>query len=62
MSMDEVRRMFGRPRTVMQFKLKNEEVWDWRYRSNGTARFFNVHFDITSGKVVRTSSSDVMEN
>lgn len=62
MSREEVRRMFGRPRTIMQFKLKNEEVWDWRYRSNGTPRFFNVHFDISSGKVVRTSSSDVMEN
>ena len=60
MSKDEVRRMLGRPRTVMQFKLKNEEVWDWRYLSNGEMRFFNVHFDIATGKVVRTSSSDAM--
>lgn len=62
MSKDEVRHMLGRPRTVMQFKLKNEEVWDWRYLSNHETRFFNVHFDITSGKVTRTSSSDAMPN
>ncbi|HJV81410.1 MAG TPA: hypothetical protein VJ651_11300 [Noviherbaspirillum sp.] len=60
LSKDEVRRMLGKPRSVVQFKLKNEEVWDWRYldRSMQTPRFFNVHFDMTSGKVTGTSSSD----
>lgn len=62
MSKDEVRRMLGRSRTVVQFKRKNEEVWDWRYLSGGTMRFFNVHFDITSGKVTQTSSSDAINN
>lgn len=61
MSKDEVWRMLGKPRTVMQFKLKNEEVWDWRYLSGNTMRFFNVHFDITSGKVTQTSSSDAAD-
>lgn len=58
MDKDEVRHMLGRPRTVQQFKLKNEEVWDWRYLLGTEARLFNVHFDMSSGKVTRTSSSD----
>ncbi|MDB5728296.1 MAG: outer membrane protein assembly factor BamE [Noviherbaspirillum sp.] len=62
-SKDEVRRMLGRPSSVVQYKRKNEEVWDWRYSpGNGLeARMFNVHFDITSGKVTGTSSSDLMK-
>lgn len=62
MSKDEVRRMLGKPRTVVQYKLKNEEAWDWRYLpSPGTdARFFNVHFDMDTGKVTQTSSSDAV--
>ena len=62
MSRDEIRRMLGKPRTVVQFKLKNEEVWDWRYQDATMPRFFNVHFDITSGKVTRTSSSDALNH
>ncbi|HJV85373.1 MAG TPA: outer membrane protein assembly factor BamE [Noviherbaspirillum sp.] len=62
LSKEEVRRMLGRPRSVVQFKLKNEEVWDWRYQSWEGARFFNVHFDMTSGKVTGTSSSDAVMN
>ncbi len=60
MSQDEVRRLLGRPRTVVQFKLKSEEVWDWRYlpKDSTESRLFNVHFDIASGKVTRTSVSD----
>lgn len=59
MSMDTVRRLLGKPRTSVRFKLKNEEVWDWRYlKSNTESRFFNVHFDIDSRQVTRTSSSD----
>jgi outer membrane protein assembly factor BamE (lipoprotein component of BamABCDE complex) len=59
MSKDEVRRLLGRPLSVVQFKLKNEEVWDWRYlQSNVTPRLFNVHFDIDSGRVTQTSAID----
>lgn len=59
MSKDNVRKLLGKPRTIVQFKLKNEEVWDWRYMdSTTTTRLFNVHFDIDSGKVTRTSSND----
>ncbi|HJV52250.1 MAG TPA: outer membrane protein assembly factor BamE [Noviherbaspirillum sp.] len=62
MSKEEVRSMLGRPRSVMQFKLKNEEVWDWRYLSNGAVRLFNVQFDMATGKVSGTSSMDVFNN
>lgn len=59
MSMDEVRRMLGKPRGAMQLKLKNEEVWDWAYlQPTQKTRLFNVHFDIGSRKVTRTSSSE----
>ncbi|MDP9108277.1 MAG: outer membrane protein assembly factor BamE [Pseudomonadota bacterium] len=59
MSRDDVRWLLGKPRTVVPFPLKNEEVWDWRYRDiNPDQRFFNVHFDRDSGRVTRTSSSD----
>jgi outer membrane protein assembly factor BamE (lipoprotein component of BamABCDE complex) len=58
MTRDEVRRLLGKPRTVVQYKLKNEEAWDWRYQVGTEPRFFNVHFDITSGRVTGTSSQD----
>jgi len=58
MSRDEVRRLLGRPRNVAEYRLKNEEVWDWRYLDpTNTPRFFNVHFDRGTGKVTQTSSS-----
>jgi outer membrane protein assembly factor BamE (lipoprotein component of BamABCDE complex) len=62
MSKDEVRRMLGKPRTIAQYKLKNEEAWDWRYRPSTSPdpRFFNVHFDMGSGRVTYTSSSDAV--
>lgn len=59
MSRDEVRRLLGKPRRVVPFKRLNEEVWDWRYVStNPAVRLFNVHFDLETGKVRRTSTSD----
>nr|WP_151636479.1 outer membrane protein assembly factor BamE [Noviherbaspirillum aerium] len=62
MTRDEVRRLLGKPRTVVQYKLKNEEAWDWRYQAGTDHRFFNVHFDITSGRVTQTSSQDANNN
>ena len=59
MSKEEVRWLLGKPRTIVEFKLKNEEVWDWRYLHQTTeSRFFNVHFDVNSRQVTRTSSSE----
>jgi len=59
MTMEEVRRTLGRPRSATDFPLKNETVWDWRYlEPPGTERIFNVHFDRDSGRVTTTSVSD----
>lgn len=59
MSMDAVRRILGKPRKAVQFKLKNEEVWDWLYLERpGVTRLFHVHFDLGTNVVTRTSSSD----
>jgi len=59
MTKGDVRWLLGKPRTVVPFKASNEEVWDWRYlNANPATRMFNVHFDMASGKVKRTSSSD----
>jgi hypothetical protein len=57
-SKDEVRRLLGKPRSIAQYKLKNEEAWDWRYLNGATTRLFNVHFDMSTGKVTQTSTSD----
>ena len=57
MTRDEVARLLGQHRSVQNFVLSGEEVWDWNiYNSYGTlATLFNVHF--IDGKVVRTSRS-----
>lgn len=57
MSVDDVRRLIGKPGEKTVFKLKNEEVWSWRYASPQPAtRMFNVHFDM-DGRVKSTSES-----
>jgi hypothetical protein len=62
MTRDEVRRKLGKPRSSVEFPLKNEEVWDWRYmESPGEERLFNVHFDRGSGRVTRTSVSNELQ-
>lgn len=60
MGKEEVRRILGKPRSIVQFKLKNEEVWDWLYQAATAPRLFNVHFDMTSGKVTRASTSEAL--
>jgi outer membrane protein assembly factor BamE (lipoprotein component of BamABCDE complex) len=58
MAMDDVRRLLGKPRSTAQYRLKNEEVWDWLFQEGGTRRLFNVHFDMASRRVLRTTTSD----
>lgn len=59
MSQAEVRHLLGRPRSVQEFRLKNEQVWDWRYLDpTSKPRLFNVHFDRGTGRVTRTSASE----
>lgn len=59
MTKGDVRWLLGRPLSVVPFKRLNEEVWDWRYfATNPPTQLFNVHFDLTTGKVKSTSVSD----
>lgn len=60
MDKPEVRRILGKPKSIVQFKHLNEEVWDWKYLSGTGTRLFNVHFNLQSGKVMKTSGSDEM--
>jgi outer membrane protein assembly factor BamE (lipoprotein component of BamABCDE complex) len=55
MSRDDVHRMLGKPTNTVQFRLKNEEVWDWRFLDGVDTKMFNVHFDMSTGKVTQTS-------
>jgi SmpA / OmlA family len=54
---DDVRRTLGKPSEQVQFKLKNEVVWSWKFSpSPGKSEIFNVHFN-PEGKVKTTSKS-----
>lgn len=44
---DEVRRMLGKPAKVQTYRLKGEEVWDWRFAEGTTGiKIFSVTFDL----------------
>ncbi len=48
MSMEEVRRMLGKPKAILRFDLKRELHYDWRYRdgpNESDSRVFTVVFD-----------------
>lgn len=63
MTMDQVRRILGKPRKETQMTLKKEVVWDWLYLERvDFPRLFHVHFDIATNKVTGTSSSDYLIN
>lgn len=58
MNKDQIRRMLGKPTKVEAFRLKQEEVWGYRWFESPTDRaFFNVHFN-NEGIVTTTSRSD----
>lgn len=60
MSQHEIRRKFGKPRSIVLLALKNETVWDWLYLDESQAeKLFNVHFD-ADDKVTHTSVSDLI--
>jgi len=52
----EVRRRLGRPAVTQVFKLKNQEVWDWRYLEDQQPRVFSVTFGM-DGRVLSTASA-----
>jgi hypothetical protein len=56
LSRDEVHRLLGKPKEIVQFPRLGEEVWSWRYfDSNVWHYFFNVHFAQATGAVLRVS-------
>lgn len=63
MAQDEVRALLGRPAKMQRFDLKQEELWEWRFKgSDGaplgrTSRIFSATFD-SAGKVTTTSIAD----
>lgn len=50
MTRDQVRGLLGKPGEVFLYEARNEEVWSWRYEEQNPM-FFNVLFDLTSGRV-----------
>jgi len=56
MSMEQVRRMLGKPAKRTPYALKKEEAWDWRYmQPPGTSMLFTVWFD-PDMRVLRTTT------
>jgi outer membrane protein assembly factor BamE (lipoprotein component of BamABCDE complex) len=54
----QVRQALGRPAQTQRYALKNQEVWDWRFKVGGEgARLFSVTFD-GEGKVLRSAVID----
>jgi outer membrane protein assembly factor BamE (lipoprotein component of BamABCDE complex) len=59
MTMDEVRRILGKPTTIAEYPLKKERVWSWHWLEDGVNRdaMFNAHFG-PDGIVTTTSRSE----
>jgi hypothetical protein len=44
LTQNEVRTLLGRPMKMVPYALKNEEVWDWRFRPQNESKIFSVTF------------------
>jgi outer membrane protein assembly factor BamE (lipoprotein component of BamABCDE complex) len=54
----EVRKLLGRPAVMRRYELKNQEVWEWRFKQDGQMdKVFSVTFD-ASGKLLSTAIAD----
>ena len=54
----QVRAMLGRPAKTWHFDLKNEDVWDWRFKyRNNESKVFSATF-AADGKVTTTATTD----
>lgn len=57
-SRDDVRKLLGRPAKMVRYDLKNEEVWDWRFKEGGQiSKIFSVTFD-AQGRVQASAVGD----
>jgi len=54
---DELRALLGRPAQVQPLALKQQQVWDWRYRDGQASKLFSMTLD-DSGQVVSAASID----
>lgn len=61
MTMDEVRRLLGKPTEIAEYRLKKERVWSWHWLEDGVNQdaMFNAHFG-PDGIVVTTSRSEAI--
>jgi len=57
LSQNEVRTLLGRPASMVPYALKNEEVWDWRFRPQNESKVFSVTFGADK-RVVATNIFD----
>jgi hypothetical protein len=58
LTQNEVRTLLGRPMKMVPYALKNEEVWDWRFRPQNESKIFSVTF----GPDKRVSATLVMDD
>jgi hypothetical protein len=61
MNREQVRQLLGRPAQTMPYALKQEEVWDWRFKQGAggeLSKLFSVTFD-AKGLVVSTAITDI---
>ena len=52
-----VRELLGRPAAQKRFDLKNEEVWEWRFKPVNEGKLFSVTFG-ADGRVTATATGD----
>lgn len=57
MDRSELQALLGRPARMQTYALKQQEVWDWRYKDGQGSRLFSVALD-SAGKVVSAQSID----
>lgn len=60
-SQADVRRLLGRPAYQRHFALKNEDLWEWRWRDGAQTKLFGVTFN-AQGAVVGSGPGDDMRN
>jgi outer membrane protein assembly factor BamE (lipoprotein component of BamABCDE complex) len=53
----QVRQLLGRPAKTQRFDLKDEEVWDWRFKDGQNSQMFSVTFG-ADGRVLRSAVGD----
>jgi 2-polyprenyl-6-methoxyphenol hydroxylase-like FAD-dependent oxidoreductase len=61
MTKQQVRELLGRPARTQRYDLKQEEVWEWRFKPLNEARLFSVTFDREGLAVASMTGDDPRE-